>query len=146
MAILQPGRLAPVTCLAVMLCGCTVATDNRSGRQCPPGHGVPMTAYELFFGRSIAGHGEVTDSVWTDFLEHVVTPNLPNGYTVFDAAGHWRDPGTGHGVQERTKVLLAALPDTPDSAATIARIRQAYGTRFHQSLVGQTTTTVCAAF
>ena len=103
-------------------------------------------AYELFFGRSIAGHREVSDRAWQDFLAQVVTPNLTNGYTVFDATGHWRSPTTGHTVDERTKVLLAALPDTPDSAAAIDRVRQRYAAEFGQSLVGMTVTPVCGEF
>ena len=53
-----------------------------------------MLAFELFFGRSIQGQSEVTDSAWEDFLDTVVTPNLPNGYTVFDGTGAWLNPAT----------------------------------------------------
>ena len=105
-----------------------------------------MLVFELFFGRSIHGQGEVSDRAWDDFLEQVVTPNLPNGYTVFDAAGAWRNPATGHTAHERTKVLLAALPEVATSAAAIERVRQAYAEQFHQTLVGMTVAPACGAF
>jgi hypothetical protein len=101
---------------------------------------------ELFFGRSIRGQGEVTDSAWDDFLAQVVTPNLPNGYTVFDGTGAWLNPATERTVQERTKILLVALPDTASQTAAIARIRQAYAAQFHQTLVGMTVAPACADF
>lgn len=105
-----------------------------------------MLAFELFFGRSIPGQAEVTDSAWDDFLSRMVTPNIPNGYTVSDAAGAWLNPATRRTVNERTKILLAVLPDAPPSAAAIARIREAYQAQFRQMQVGMTTMPVCGAF
>ena len=105
-----------------------------------------MTAFALFFGRSVRGHGEVGDTAWENFLVRVITPNLSSGYTVFDATGAWLDPATKQTVHERTKVLLAVVPDDAAHTAAIARIRQAYQHEYHQSSVGMTTTPVCAEF
>jgi hypothetical protein len=105
-----------------------------------------MLVYQLFFGRSIQGHGEVGDRAWDKFLDQVVTPNLPNGYTVFDGAGAWLNSATRRTVHERTKILLVALPDTADAAAAVARVRAAYAGQFHQMLVGMTTAPACALF
>ncbi|HUB11821.1 MAG TPA: DUF3574 domain-containing protein [Acetobacteraceae bacterium] len=105
-----------------------------------------MTAYVLFFGRSIGNRAEVGNRDWNEFLDHVVTPNLSSGYTVFDGSGAWLDPATQRTLQERTKVLLAVLPDTSASAAAVARIRQNYRIRFHQNSVGMTTMPACGAF
>jgi hypothetical protein len=105
-----------------------------------------MVLFQLFFGRSIRGQGEVSDGAWDDFVQQVITPSLPNGYTVFDGTGAWLNPATGHTIRERTKILLAALPDAPASAAAVARVRTAYAARFHQNLVGMTVSPVCGAF
>jgi hypothetical protein len=105
-----------------------------------------MLVYELFFGRSIQGRGEVSDHAWDEFLDRVVTPTLPNGYTVFDGAGAWLNPATRRTVHEPTKVLLVALPDTAASAAAVARVRATYAEQFHQTLVGLTTAPACASF
>ena len=105
-----------------------------------------MLAFELFFGRSIRGEAEVSDSAWDDFLTRMVTPNLPNGYTVSDAIGAWLNPETRRTVHERTKVLLAVVPDAPASAAAVARIRAAYAAQFHQMQVGMMIMPACGAF
>jgi hypothetical protein len=133
-------------CLAAVLSGCVAPQPAAIMARCPPGQGTPMSAFALFFGRSIRGQGEVGNSAWESFLDRVITPNLSSGYTVFDATGAWLDPATNRTVHERTKVLLAVVPDTAANAAAIARIRQAYQHEYHQSLVGMTTTPVCAEF
>lgn len=140
------GHLAWVLCLAVLVAGCTAPPPDTRTSSCPAGQGSPMMVFELYFGRSIDSHGEVSDRAWDDFLDQVVTPNLPDGYTVFDAAGAWMNPATRHTAHERTKVLQVALPDAAGSSTAIARIRQAYATQFHQSSVGMTVAPACGAF
>jgi hypothetical protein len=140
-------RFLPVlVCLAAMLSACAPPPPAAPAARCPPGQGTPMTAFELFFGRSIRGGGEVSDTAWQDFLVHVITPNLSSGYTVFDGAGGWLDRATGKTVHERTKIVLAVVPDVPASAAAIDRIRQAYQQQYQQTSVGMTATLVCAQF
>ncbi|HVC63379.1 MAG TPA: DUF3574 domain-containing protein [Acetobacteraceae bacterium] len=140
------SHLAWVFCLAGMLAGCAAPQQTARVRSCPVAEGTPLVVFELFFGRSIQGRGEVGHRAWDDFLERVVTPNLPNGYTVSDAIGAWMNPATSRTIRERTKVLLAALPDDAGSAAAIARIRHAYDVRFHQMQVGMTVAAVCGSF
>lgn len=140
------GRLAWVFCLTAMLAGCAAPPPAVLATSCPDAQGAPLLVFELFFGRSIQGQGEVGDRAWDDFLDQVVTPNLPNGYTVFDATGAWLNKVTSHTIHERTKVLLAALPDDAASAAAIARIRHAYEVQFRQALVGMTVAPACGNF
>jgi hypothetical protein len=133
-------------CLAIALVGCTAPQPAVQTGGCPVAQGTPVLVYELFFGRSIHGRAEVSDRAWDDFLGQVVTPTLPNGYTVLDGAGAWLNPATGQTVHERTKVLLVALPDAAASAAAVAQVRQAYARQFHQTLVGMTVAPACGAF
>jgi hypothetical protein len=146
MPLQRRRRLAWLSCLAGLLAGCVAPQQTSQAGNCQTAQGEPMLAFELFFGRSIQGQAEVSDRAWDDFLDHVVTPNLPNGYTVFDAAGAWLDPATSRTIHEHAKVLLVALPDGPDSAAAITRIRHAYQATFHQTLVGMMVAPTCAAF
>ena len=146
MPLSRQARLALALCLAGLLAGCAGPQPAIQAASCPATQGASMLAFQLFFGRSIQGQGEVSDRAWDDFLEQVVTPNLPNGYTVFDGTGAWLNPATGHSVHERTKILLAALPDAATGAAAIARIRNAYAAQFHQTLVGMTVAPACASF
>jgi hypothetical protein len=105
-----------------------------------------MAVFTLYFGEAIRGRPDLTEREWQSFLDHVVTPGVPDGYTVLDGSGAWRNPATGTTAAEATKILIVALPDTPDSLAAINRIRAAYQTDFRQLLVGMTVEQACAAF
>ncbi len=75
-----------------------------------------MLVAELFFGRSIKGRAPLTDAEWAEFAAQTVTPNFPDGFTVFDGEGQWRNPQTGHIARDPTKILLVAAQRTPDLA------------------------------
>jgi len=105
-----------------------------------------MLEYHLFFGRNITGRPPVADTEWTDFAARVVTPNLPDGFTAFDAYGQWMDPVTRRISAEPTKVIIVAVPDAPASDRAIKAIEDAYKAEFHQQSVGVTVAAVCAAF
>jgi hypothetical protein len=105
-----------------------------------------MQIFELFFGRSLHGQGEVDDATWRMFRDAVITPNLPDGYTVLDAEGAWRAPQGTRTISERTKLLLVAMPDNAASQAAIDRVRSAYEQEFHQQSVGMVVTPGCGAF
>ncbi len=110
---------------------------------CP---GSRMTLYTLYFGESVPGRGLVTDAEWQGFLAASVTPNLPGGYTVWDARGAWLNPRTRTTISEPTKVLAAALPPGYAGQAAIDRVRTAYRSAFQQQSVGMTTESVCGDF
>jgi Protein of unknown function (DUF3574) len=105
-----------------------------------------MLVAELFFGRAIKGRGPLTEAEWTAFAARTVTPNFPDGFTVFDGEGQWRNPQTGHIGRTRTKILLVAARRTPDLARRLAAVIDAYKARFHQQSVGVITRDSCAAF
>jgi hypothetical protein len=128
--------------LAASLCGCAARTNPT----CGPGYGTQVAVFTLFLGKAISGRGDLTDQEWRAFLATIVTANLPDGYTVFDANGGWRDPATGETIKEGTKVLLVALPEAADSLAAINRIRTAYQIQFRQQLVGMTVERACGSF
>ena len=127
-------RTAACICLTV-LSGCTAPL------QCTRVGGTPMLEYQLFFGRTA-----VSDQDWTAFTAQVVTPNLPDGFTAFDADGQWLNPETNRIGKERTKVIFVAVPDTPAAAAAIGRVKDEYRARFAQLSVGTTIHQVCGAF
>jgi Protein of unknown function (DUF3574) len=128
--------------LCAGLNGCA-ASDVPS---CAPGLGTASTVFTLFFGKAIPGRGDLTEKEWRAFLDVTVTANLPNGYTFFDANGAWINPATRKTVRETTKVLVVALPDSPDSLMAVNHIRTEYQLKFNQRLVGMTVQRACAAF
>jgi hypothetical protein len=105
-----------------------------------------MLVAELFFGRRIKGRAPLTDAEWAEFTENTVTPNFPDGFTVFDGEGQWRDPRTGHIAHDPTKILLVAAKREPDLARRLSAVIEAYKSEFHQQSVGLITRDSCAAF
>ena len=106
-----------------------------------------MLVAELFFGRDKGGRRNVSDAEWSDFLSSVVTPSFPDGLTVFDGYGQWRNPETGViGRSSGVKIVLIAVKRGPDVAGRFQALIDAYKTRFHQQSVGIVTRDSCAAF
>ena len=105
-----------------------------------------MLVYELFFGRTRQEGRAVTDSDWNGFRDRVISTDLPNGYTVLDAGGAWASRRTGQTISERTKVVIVALPDRPDSLTAVNAVRSAYRVRFNQQSVGMIVQPACASF
>ena len=106
-----------------------------------------MVVAELFFGRDKDGRRTVSDAEWADFLSSVVTPSFPDGLTVFDGYGQWRNPATGViGSSPRVKIVLIAVKAAPDLAPRLSAVIDAYKVRFRQQSVGVITRDACAAF
>ncbi len=139
-------RIGLVLALLAAIGGCAPQPPTATAARCGDADGSPMRVFTLFFGRAVADRGDVTDAEWADFVEHVVTPALPHGFTVFDAEGAWMNPTSRRTIHERTKVLMAALADDAASAAAIGQVRTAYQRAFHQQLVGMTVQPACGSF
>jgi hypothetical protein len=139
MMIFPLPRFKTLPLILLLLSGCGTP-------RCQNGAGDAMRIFDLYFGRSIAGRSEVTDREWKDFRDQVITPALPNGYTVLDGQGAWMNPRLRSTISETTKILVVALPDAPESLSTINRVRGLWQTRFHQYVVGMTIETGCGSF
>jgi hypothetical protein len=113
---------------------------------CPLPSEKPMVEVELFFGRDIPGGGRVSDADWADFTATVITPAFPDGFSVSDANGQWRDTESRRIVREPSEIVLIVAPRAAALAPKIRKIADAYRTRFHQQSVGIVTRPVCAAF
>ena len=106
----------------------------------------PMMVAELLFGRNIGGRLGVTEAKWQKFLAREVTPRFPDGLTVFDAAGQWRDTKTKRVTRERSKVVMIVTTADAQVAERIDAIVAAYKQRFKQQSVGVMTRPACVAF
>src|SRR5689334_19268923 len=61
---------------------------------CPDGTRRGIVA-QLIFGRNIGNRLGVGEADWIRFLDQEVTPRFPDGLTVLNGRGQWRDTGTG---------------------------------------------------
>ena len=91
----------------------------------------------LSFGRDIPTGGTVSDSAWRVFLDQVVTPRFPGGFSVLRTEGQWRY-ADGRIQREDGFVLeLFHAPGTPPDS-TFEAIAREYIRRFNQEAVART--------
>jgi hypothetical protein len=100
----------------------------------------------LFLGRSVAGRAPVSRAEWEEFAETVVTPRFPEGFTVLEGRGQWRNPATGSLAREETVILLLAAAQAPETLRRLDEIAAEWRRRFRQQSVGIVTAPACAAF
>ena len=135
--------LGPVLGWAVVLAlgSCTTASLGVCR-----GNQESMLAAELLFGRRIGNRGLVSEAEWASFVAREITPRFPDGLTVFDAAGQWRDPKRGAIVREPSKVVLIVFRDEAQRREHLDAIADAYKRRFNQQSVGIVIKPACASF
>lgn len=106
----------------------------------------PMLRAELFFGLDVRGRQSVSDRQWARFVAEELTPRFPDGLTVVDGRGHWRNGDNGAAVREASKIVIVVTTDAALLRARIAAATDAYKHRFSQESVGIVIQPVCAAF
>ena len=111
-----------------------------------PGQQIHKLTAELMFGRDIGHRLGVSEAAWRRFLAREITPRFPDGLTVVDAVGQWRDPGSGRIVREPSKLVMIVLPRGTDDQARLDAVVQAYKRQFHQQSVGLILQAGCALF
>jgi hypothetical protein len=96
----------------------------------------PWVRTELFFGTAKPDGTTVTDAEWEAFLDEVVTPRFPDGFTVLSGEGQWQGEDDQI-VEERSKIVILLYPRAAidESNAEIEEIRTAYERRFQQESV-----------
>jgi len=92
------------------------------------------TLSRLYFGRTIAGGGQVSERDWATFLANVVTPRFPDGFTTWSAQGQWREK-SGAIVHESTFVFEIVHPADMRTIDAIKAIVTEYKRRFRQESV-----------
>ena len=96
---------------------------------------------DLLFGRA-----NVSEARFARFLAAEVTPRFPEGFTVIDAKGQWRNPAGQKISRERSKVLMIAMPPAADNDERLQQIIEAYKIRFKQQSVGLIVRPACVSF
>ena len=87
----------------------------------------------------------VDDAAWDAFLGDTVTPRFPDGLTVLEARGHWRD-SEGSIQKERSKLLIILAPPGEDGMRRIDEISDQYKRRFGQESVLRVVDETCVSF
>jgi hypothetical protein len=131
------------TALAVLLALVSNIAGAQSNTCHPPQE--PRQVAELLFGRKIGDRIGVSAAQWARFVDREISPRFPDGLTVLDAQGEWRDRERKI-VHEPSKVVEIVLPGKDDDTEQLAAIAAAYKTQFHQQSVGIVVRAACVSF
>ena len=132
------GVVATAALLALAAC-----TAPRTAASSCPAPLKPAVEVDLFFGGD-AGQGRaVSDAEWVAFMAEEVTPRFPDGLSVIDVAGQYREP-SGRMVRERTKLIVVVVFDSPAHLSRVQAVIDAYNRRHNQNSVFRTEHAVCA--
>ena len=132
----------PAFVILLSLTGCA-ATAPPANSGC--GQGQSMQVVEaLYFGAN-KPQGMVSPQEWSAFIDEVVTPRFPQGLSVLQAAGQWRN---AQGVIERetSRLLQIVHEGTARDDAAIREIVTHYKTAHQQEAVMRLRSLACVSF
>ena len=111
-------------------------------------HGAqrPKMVAELLFGRDVGDRVGVSASAWARFVAREIVPRFPDGLTVTDVLGRWRDGRRSRTVREPSKRVEIVLPGNGDDETRLDAVVAAYKRRFRQQSVGLIVWPACVAF
>jgi hypothetical protein len=138
----------PPAAVVCMLALVPFTTGGGAQTAEPPcrGNRQPKMVAELLFGRDIGHRVGVSETEWMRFAARELTPRFPDGLTVTDAIGQWRDSAGGGIVSEPSKHVEIVLPGSADDEARLDAVVAAYKRAFRQRSVGVIVRTACVSF
>ena len=84
--------------------------------------------------------GIISEAEFQKFLDTEITPRFPDGLTVIDANGQFRNRA-GIIIKEPTKILVLIYPNSPEKKQAIQNIINLYKSQFQQESVLRVTST-----
>jgi len=138
--ILACGRNAVFFFVFSLILGCTALSQQRLCQR----DGVIMVSDMLYFGTE-RPTGSVTPAEWQHFLEAIVTPRFPLGFTSWETTGQWQEPD-GRIVRERSYVLQILHPDDQRQDREVEGIVLKYKDMYQQKSVLHVRSRSCASF
>ncbi|MET9514162.1 DUF3574 domain-containing protein [Streptomyces sp. NPDC002994] len=140
---ITPARLATATGAVLLAAGAPAAYATFGGDPAAtPAAAARGTAYvetRLFFGTERPDGGpDVSDKTFMGFIDRHVTRSFPDGLTVQNGRGQWRD-ANGTIERERSYELTLLYPASQAKARDpqIERIRDAYERAYAQESVAR---------
>ena len=117
-----------------------IATPAFAQFSCLPPQEL-MLDLELLLGR-----GTASDARWRRFLDTEVTPRFPDGLTIYETTGRWRDPARNVTIHEKGRVLrIIARTDAAVQQKANA-VAEAYRKQFREKSVGVVMRPACVSF
>jgi hypothetical protein len=94
-----------------------------------------MVRTELLFGLARGDGPDISDAEFRAFIDEVVSPRFPDGFTILEGHGQWRSAEDGQVRRERSRVILLVGALTADTDERIELVRRTYCERFGQESV-----------
>ena len=135
-------RVIPI---ALLLAFALTGAANAQLTECRGGQ-KPQQVAELLFGRKIGDRIGVSEAMWARFVDGEITPRFPDGLTVFNTVGQWRDSERKTIVREPSKIVMIVLPGKDDDIDRLNQIAEAYKSRFRQQSVAVMLRPACVSF
>jgi len=132
------GLIATAALLALVAC-----TPPQAAPSTCPSPLKPAVEVALYFGGDAGNGRAVSEADWAAFMAEEVTPRFPNGLSVIDVAGQYREP-SGRMVREKTKLIVVVVFDAPAHLGRVQAVTDAYTRRHDQNSVFRTEHAVCA--
>ena len=121
---------------ALLLAACTPPPVQTAAAPACAAPLKPALQVDLYFG-------EVGQADWAAFLDEEVTPRFPDGLSVIDVAGQYRE-SSGRMVREKTKLIVVVVFDATQYLPRVQAVIDAYKRRHAQNSVFRTEHPVCA--
>lgn len=132
------SRLLPA-CVVVGLTACASPPSLRCGDDFKP-----MISALVYFGANTP-QGRVSPAEWQEFVDQVISPRFPDGFSVWSAAGQWRS-AAGAIEREASWVLNVVHHGRGAESQALDEIARSYRQRFAQQAVLRAESPVCARF
>ena len=131
-----------------VLAALALGTAGAASAQRAPDCRAPLAAWtqiDLYLGRGMPDGGIVDEAGFRRFVDEVVTPRFPDGLSILDVAGQYRD-AAGTVRREPSKLLVLLVPEAPVVSGRVAEIVSGYKRMFRQESVLRVERPVCLAF
>jgi len=132
--------------LCIVILAATIAAPKAQDAASCRGTQKLRQVAEILFGRDVGRHVGVSEAAWAHFVARELTPRFPDGLTISDAKGQWRDSGTGPVRHEPTKRVEIVLPGSNADADKLDAVVKAYKDEFRQHSVLVIVHTACVSF
>ncbi len=130
--------IKPIASVLICIFLCSCVNINSMNKIIPSEFDEGCTCFgdsirsELYFGLQKPDGTSVTDAEWQDFLDKSVTTRFPDGLTVFDSYGQYKD-SKGKIIKEKTKVLV--IVHKSGKNGDLDKIIEEYKKAFSQEMV-----------
>ena len=88
----------------------------------------------------------MSEGAWRRFVAREITPRFPDGLTVMEARGQWRNPASKRIIREQSNVVLIVLPGNAEDQDRLSEVAEAYKHQFRQQSVGIIVRQACVSF